>query len=290
MLFINGGETTKEIAQRIPVDTPPPSHHRTTLLHGVLRWLELATSHTAAAAAAADYVVETAVKNESDLAAAIGVGRLGPVSEAVDDAEGGGQQQGGGTAAETAAAIEAAVADAAVSLLRLLCRWLHQCPTAVRELLENPANLFVVDVAAGRCSLLHLKVAAAGVGVEKNGWAGSGTNGSTLKMNDGGVPAVDGGEVGGTTTAVAASGRDPAHAQRAAVKGLTCLMLGILLEFVEEDASGVRSSSSGGVSGGDGGGSGNEGWNRNLVMKMIQNRVGGYLRCLRHGTRRMVFL
>eukprot|EP00903_Cladosiphon_okamuranus_P005357 g5352.t1 len=162
MLFTHGGALAKELSLRVPL-APGPGAHPTTLLHALLRWLELTTS-------------------EAQL-----FGR--------------------------------AAADAAVSLMRLVCGWVYGCPAAARELLQNPANLFVIDVAAGRCALL-----------------GEG----------------EGGEAGATA------------AQRVAVKGLACVMLGLLLEYLEGGAA-PRS-----------GGSGREDgeWTRGLVMKMIQNRVG----------------
>lgn len=103
--------------------------------------------------------------------------------------------------------------------MRLVCGWVYGCPAAARELLQNPANLYVIDVAAGRCALLRE------------------------------------GEGEGQVRAMAV--------QRVAVKGLACLMLGLLLEYVE-GAAAPRS----------GGGAGDGEWTRPLVMKMIQNRVG----------------
>lgn len=177
MLFTHGGALAKELSLRVPLASGPGAHP-TTLLHTLLRWLELATSHSGTSGTAAD-----------DEALSRVVGR--------------------------------AAADAAVSLMRLVCGWVYGCPAAARELLQNPANLYVVDMAAGRCALL--------------------------------------GEGGGEDRGLGAS----TAAQRVAVKGLACVMLGLLLEYVE----GTAAPRSGG-SGGDGE------WTRGLVMKMIQNRVG----------------
>lgn len=192
MLFTHGGPLAKEISLRVPF-SPANGAHMTTLLHALLRWLELATSHSSTAPAPTTTGAEAGAANS---------GNGGESRSSVDDAAG---------------VTGKAVADAGISLMRLLCGWMHGCPAAARELLENPANLFVVDVAAGRCSLLLLQPA----GLE------------------------------GSATAI----------QRVAVKGLACLMLGLLLEYVE-DAGAPRS---GGVS---------SEWTRGLVMKMIQNRVG----------------
>lgn len=190
MLFTHGGPLAKELSLRVPL-APEPGAHPTTLLHAVLRWLELATSNPGTAAADAS-------------------------------SSGGGGGLAGGPAEEACAlAVVRAAADAGVSLLRLLCGWLYGCPAAARELLENPANLYVVDVAAGRCALLQAPQAS------------------------------EGGKAAAGATAV----------QRVAVNGLACLMLGLLLEYVE----GAGAPRSGGSSGE---------WTRALVMKMIQNRVG----------------
>lgn len=188
MLFTHGGALAKEISLRVPF-SPAPGAHLTTLLHVLLRWLELATSHSTAAPAE--------------------IGEIGDPNsgEPKNSADG------------TASAIGRAAADAGISVMRLLCGWMHDCPAAARELLENPANLFVVDVAAGKCPLLS-------AGVQGN--------------------------------AIAAQ-------QRVAVKGLACLMLGLLLEYVEDGTGAARSG------GGSGGASE---WTRALVMKIIQNRVG----------------
>lgn len=104
--------------------------------------------------------------------------------------------------------------------MRLVCGWVYGCPAAARELLQNPANLYLIDVAAGRCDLL-----------EEN------KTGATV-------------------------------AQRVAVKGLACVTLGLLLEYLEGGAA----PRSGG--GGAGSGTGEGEWTRGLVMKIIQNRVG----------------
>lgn len=273
MLFRHGGEATKEIALRVPVDSPPPNRHRTTLLHGVLRWLELATSHTPATAVARS-ARDMPAQGPAAVSAAIGVGHLGVVPATVDDARGAAVGAAGeGEDREGVVAKTIAVADAALSLLRLLCRWLHDCPAAARELLENPANLFVVDVAAGRCSLLG----SGGVTVPTDGGAG-GENGAVVKKGGGrGLRVAEGRRTGGgagvSATAVHGGCGD---VQRATVKGLMCLVLGVLLEFVERGVSSARSggSSSGGSGGGGGGVGEEEGWTRELVMRMIQNRVG----------------
>ncbi len=194
VLFTHGGALAKELSLRVPL-APEPGAHPTTLLHAVLRWLELATSHPGNAAADA-----------SNSGGGGGLARAAPAEEAC------------------APAVGRAAADAGVSLLRLLCGWLYDCPAAARELLENPANLYVVDVAAGRCALLQ-----------------------ALQASDGGKAAA--GAAGATAV------------QRVAAKGLACLMLGLLLEYVE-GAAAPRSGGSPGE------------WTRALVMKMIQNRVG----------------
>lgn len=169
MLFAHGGGLTKEIALRVPLALSVPHTHSTTLLHALLRWLELAIPAT---------------------------------HEEVQSR---------------------AVADVGISLLQLMCRWVHGCSAAARELLGNPANLFVLDIAGGRRPCLA---------VEEGGIVGSGS-----------VSGV----------------------QRTVLKGLACLLLGVLLEYVEGER--VPRSGRGG------GGSGDE-LTRNLVMKMIQNRVG----------------
>lgn len=184
MLFTHGGGLAKELCLRVPL-APAPGAHPTTLLHVLLHWLELATSHPPAT---------TATDRGAPSSSGSGDGHLG--RPAVD-----GQ----------------AAADAGISLVRLLCGWMYGCPAAVVEMLDNPANLFVVDVAAGRCF----------------------------------AQAEDG---AGGATAV----------QCVALKGLACLALGLLLEYVE--GKGAPRS------GGGGGGAGE--WTRSLVMKMIQNRVG----------------
>lgn len=193
MLFRHGGGATKEIALRVPL-APAPSAHPTTLLHSVLHWLELATSRpqTATGDAPSSRNGETRETGES-------------VSPSLETQF-----------------VGQARADAGISLLRLLCRWVHGCSAAVHELLENPANLFFVDIAAGK--------------------------------EEGGKKDVCAGEVSTGATA----------AQRASVKGLSCLLLGIMLEFVESAGAAKSGSSSGG--GGE--------WTRDLIMKTIQNRVG----------------
>ncbi|CAM9566588.1 unnamed protein product, partial [Ectocarpus fasciculatus] len=183
MLFTHGGALAKELSLRIPLAAAQGAHP-TTLLHVLLHWLELATSHPPAT---------TETDRGAPSSGRSGDGHLG--RPAVDGR---------------------AAADAGISLVRLLCGWMYGCPAAVLEMLDNPANLFVVDVAAGRCS----------------------------------VP-VEGGAAGGATAV-----------QCVALKGLACLALGLLLEYVE----GTGAPRSGG------GGAGQ--WTRSLVMKMIQNRVG----------------
>ncbi|CAN0494311.1 unnamed protein product, partial [Ectocarpus sp. 12 AP-2014] len=184
MLFTHGGSLAKELSLRVTLAAATGAHP-TTLLHVLLHWLELATSHRPAS---------TATDRGAPSSSRSGDGHLG--RPAVDGH---------------------AAADAGISLERLLCGWMYGCPAAVVEMLDNPANLFVVDVAAGRCFVL-----------------------------------VEGGEGGATAV------------QCVALKGLACLALGLLLEYVE----GTGAPSSGG-----GGGGGGE-WTRSLVMKMIQNRVG----------------
>lgn len=181
-LFTHGGALAKELSLRVPL-APGPGAHPTTLLHAVLRWLELATSHPGTSATPAN----------------------APSS------------------ADGARLVGRAAADAGVSLMRLVCGWVYGCPAAAVELLQNPANLFVIDVAAGRCALL----------------------------------GEEAGDKAGATAA-----------QRVAVKGLACVTLGLLLEYVE----------GGGAprSGGGGSGVGDAEWTRGLVMKMIQNRVGEF--------------
>lgn len=191
MLFTHGGALTKEVSLRVPL-APAPDAHRTTLLHVLLRWLELATSHPGTPATA----VTTATTTAAD------AGKNSSISG----------DSGSGPADEDQV-FGRAIADAGIALIRLVCGWMYGCPAAARELLDNPANLFVVNVAAGRCSLVLLE--------------------------EGGASAV----------------------QRVAVKGLACLMLGLLLEYVEGTAA-PRSGGSGGE------------WTRALVMKMINNRVG----------------
>ncbi|CAM9927954.1 unnamed protein product, partial [Ectocarpus sp. 8 AP-2014] len=185
MLFTHGGALAKELSLRVPLAAATGAHP-TTLLHVLLHWLELATSHRPAS---------TATDRGAPSSSRSGDGHLGRPT--VDGH---------------------AAADAGISLERLLCGWMYGCPAAVVEMLDNPANLFVVDVAAGRCSVL-----------------------------------VEGGEGGATAV------------QCVALKGLACLGLGLLLEYVE--GTGAPRS------GGGGGGGGGE-WTRSLVMKMIQNRVG----------------
>lgn len=223
MLFAHGGGLTKEIALRVPL-VPAPDTHVTTLLHALLRWLELAVSRSCTSAAATRVVPGSS--NSSTSAEAI----------ARTDAQGDGATQttagAGSPSSCSPAEVEVAgrvTSDAAISVLRLLCEWVCDCPAAVRELLDNPANLFVVDVAAGRCSLFA------------EGVSGLGEGSGAAK-----------GEVSRGATAV----------QRASVKGLACLMLGLLLEYVEEAAA-PRSGSSGAGE-----------WTRDVVMRMIQNRVG----------------
>lgn len=194
MLFTHGGALAKEVSLRVPL-APASDAHPTTLLHVLLRWLELATSHPGTTATAAATPTPTATATATG-AAPSGDPGSGPADEA--------------------RVVGRAAADAGIALMRLVCGWMYGCPAAARELLENPANLFVVDVAAGRCSLVLLE-------------------------DEAGASAV----------------------QRVAVKGLACLMLGLLLEYVE----GGRAPRSGGS------GSGGE-WTRALVMKMINNRVG----------------
>lgn len=104
-----------------------------------------------------------------------------------------------------------AIADIGISLLQLMCRWVHGCSAAARELLGNPANLFVLDLAGGR-----------------------------RPFEEGCMSGV----------------------QSTVLKGLGCLLLGLLLEYVEGEG-GPRS----------GGGGGDE-LTRSLVMTMIQNRIG----------------
>ncbi|CBJ27263.1 vesicle docking protein P115 [Ectocarpus siliculosus] len=185
MLFTHGGALAKELSLRVPLAAATGAHP-TTLLHVLLHWLELATSHP-------------------------------PPSTATDRGAPSSSRSGDGPLGRPTVDGHAA-ADAGISLERLLCGWMYGCPAAVVEMLDNPANLFVVDVAAGRCSVL-----------------------------------VEGGEGGATAV------------QCVALKGLACLALGLLLEYVE--GTGAPRS------GGGGGGGGGE-WTRSLVMKMIQNRVG----------------
>ncbi|CAM9819325.1 unnamed protein product [Ectocarpus sp. 6 AP-2014] len=187
MLFTHGGALAKELSLRVPLAAATGAHP-TTLLHVLLHWLELATSHPPASTAT-DRGAPSSIRSGD-----------GPLGRPTVDGH--------------------AAADAGISLERLLCGWMYGCPAAVVEMLDNPANLFVVDVAAGRCSVL-----------------------------------VEGGEGGATAV------------QCVALKGLACLALGLLLEYVE----GTGAPRSGGV--GVGGGGGGE-WTRSLVMKMIQNRVG----------------
>lgn len=189
MLFTHGGALAKELALRVPL-APGPGAHTTTLLHTLLRWLELATSHTGTSTATADSAIASDAPTDG-----AGSDLRSPTDETRE--------------------IGRAAADAGVSLMRLICGWTYGCPAAARELLQNPANLYVIDVAAGRCALL-----------------GEDTIGVTA-------------------------------AQRVAVKGLGCLMLGLLLEYVKGTAA-PRSGSN----------AGDAEWTRGLVMKMIQNRVG----------------
>ncbi|CAM9195290.1 unnamed protein product, partial [Laminaria digitata] len=193
MLLTHGGGLAKEIALRVPLSAGPESHP-TTLLHVLLRWLELATSRP-----------PSPTPNPSNTPAS----KDRDSSSSSSSSSTPGPPSGNGDVNA-----EAGVSAEAISLMRLLCGWLYGCPAAVRELLANPANLFVVDVAAGR-------------------WGARGG-------------------LGGAT-----------DAQRVAVKGLACLTLALLLEYVE----GVGAPSSVGSGGGGE-------WTRDLVLKIIQNRVG----------------
>lgn len=211
MLLEQGGSLAKEIALRVPV-SPEPGSHATTLLHALLRWLELVINHPLQASAT------PAVQNSA-------------TTRRIENGDAGGDEGG-----ENRAISEAqAVSDVGLSLLRLLCGWVHGCPAAVRELLDNPANLFVVDVAAGRDSIM------------KTGSVNDNDNDRRRKS--------------GSFLSV----------QRAAMKGFACLLLGLLLEYVEGAADAPRS---------DGGQ-----WTRDVVMKMIQNRIGEELVCEGQGRR-----
>lgn len=222
MLFENGRGTTKEIALRVPVDKASATHEGTTLLHAMMRWLELATSR------------ELSFRDES--------GASEPRAASASATAGVSRNE------------DRAMADVAISLLRLLCRWVHGCPAAALELLQNPANLFMIEVAAGRCSLLDLGVQG-GPGVEA------------------------------ATGAVAAS-KAAFATQCVAVKGLACLVLGVLLEFVETKSTATMPGSGGGVADGNVGrpkegaaagllvGNGVMEWSREMVMRVIHKRVG----------------
>lgn len=213
MLFENGRGTTKEIALRVPVDKASATHEGTTLLHATMRWLELATSR------------EPSFRDESIASE--------PRAASASATAGVSRNE------------NRAIADVAISLLRLLCRWVHGCPTAALELLQNPANLFMIEVAAGRCSLLDPGAAGA-VAVLKAAFA----------------------------------------TQCVAVKGLACLVLGVLLEFVETKGTAMMPGSGGGVADGDVGrpkeggaagqsvGNGVMEWSREMVMRVIHKRVG----------------
>jgi hypothetical protein len=89
------------------------------LLDAVLRWIEAAVG--------------------GDLNESLGVGA----------AAGGG---GGGGVGEDGVVVgggdKASRASLAVSLLALLATWLHGCPLAVATLLQEPENLFLVEIAA----------------------------------------------------------------------------------------------------------------------------------------------
>lgn len=237
MLFKHGRGTTKEIALRIPVDSGSPAHPRSTLLHAVLRWLELITSHELDSG-------DTARDKEHARA----VDRSG----GTDTSPVGGlalyEQTPGATAVVDSDDEEQARADAAITLLRLLCHWVHSCPAAVLDFLQNPANLFIVEVAAGRCPLFNAR-----------------TGGGELTSGRGDPLPLS-----------------AATSQGIAAKGLACLVLGILLEFVEAggDLAGPTSGRDTTVGFGGGSAEGASGgglqWNRELLWSMIQKRIGEF--------------
>lgn len=220
----------KEISLRVPValtlDGLP-----TTLLNALLCWLELATFCHHPPTTTQDVIGSTKIDGSFNPVVAK---EDGSAESVVFSAVAGRPATPDSFTESENKAREAFSADAAVSLLRLLCTWVYGCPAAVHELLGNPANLFVVEVAAGRYSLV----------VKNSG------NGAGMK------------------TAKDRVAKGVTSAQYAALEGLACLMLGLLLEYVE----GSSAPKSGGSSGE---------WTRDLVMKMIQKRIGeGYIRWL----------
>ncbi|CAN0327434.1 unnamed protein product, partial [Discosporangium mesarthrocarpum] len=139
---------------------------------------------------------------------------------------------------------------ASVSLLRVLCRWMYGCPAAARELLESPSNLFLVDLAAApglRASLpapessSHSSRGAgekrerveAGAGAQAGAGAGAGGNevglaSPVLRQAVMLKPAGWGwGEERGNERVGAGA------TSRNLVMGLACLLLGLVLEFME---------------------------------------------------------
>ena len=257
MLLTHGGGLAKEIALRVPLSAGPDAHP-TTLLHVLLRWLELAVSRPRtgdsddALASNGEGGSSPGIPGSNGIVAEGGEGS----AEALDEGEGGRSPSpfspAGGGAGDGGTQ---AAADMSISLMRLLCGWLYGCPAAVRELLDNPSNLFVVDVAAGRCSLLEEGSPGAGA---RKATASARTGGGGASPGGGGWRGK-GGEAG-------AEGRGATAAQLVAVKGLACLTVGLLLEYVQVGASPPASGGSGG--GGE--------WTRDLVMKIIQNRVGEF--------------
>jgi predicted nucleic acid-binding Zn-ribbon protein len=127
----------------------------------------------------------------------------------------------------TAAATAAAASTAAEVLLQLLCRWLYGCSTAVSELLANPASLLIVDIAAQR-------------------------------------------NRGGNSPPPSAAGAMAAYSATsgmATVRGLACLLLGLILEYVSSDNSStaVATAAAAGAA---------QQWDRATVLSLIERRVG----------------
>jgi Uso1 / p115 like vesicle tethering protein, head region len=114
-------------------------------------------------------------------------------------------------------------------LLQLLCRWLNGCSTAVSELLANPASLLIVDIAAQRSR-------------------------------------------GGNSPPPSAAGTLAAYStasSMATVRGLACLLLGLILEYVSNDDSNTAATGAAATTAGTA-----QQWDRATVLSLIERRVG----------------